>query len=153
STQKEVYALRKSAIDIFVNDELLKAEAVKRAITPQALLDVEVTSKVPTITDLQAQTFFDQNKSRINGDFAQIKPQIVDYLKQQEQEKLEKAFVDRLRAAAQVQYFIPPPVPPTYAIDLTDRPVMGSATAPVTIAVFVDYQCTTCAAFHAALLR
>ena len=152
-TQTEVYRRRKDALDMVINDNLLKVEATKRGITPQALLDAEVTSKVPTITDAAAQAFFDQNKARLKGDFAQLKTQIVQYLQEQEQQELEKAVADRLRAAAQIQYLLPPPVPPTYAIDLTDRPIMGTPTAPVTITAFVDYQCSTCAAFHDTLLR
>ncbi|MBV9241042.1 MAG: thioredoxin domain-containing protein, partial [Acidobacteria bacterium] len=153
ATQTEVYEARKEAIDLYINDVLLTAEAAKRGITEKALLDAEITNKIPAITDAVAQTFYDQNKARLNGDLSQLKPQIVSYLQDQERQKLEKSFADRLRAAAQIEYLLPHPIPPTYAIDLTDRPITGTPTAPVTIVAFTDYESKTCAEFHDTLLR
>jgi protein-disulfide isomerase len=153
NTQTQVYRIRQDAIDMVVNDRLLTAEAAKRGITAQALYQTETTAKIPQITDAAIQTFFDKNKARLNGDLAQLKPQIVQYLQEQEQQRLEKGLSDKLRAAAHIEYLLPRPIAPTYAIDLSNRPFIGPATASVTIAAFIDYECKTCAEFHDALLR
>ena len=143
SVQEEVYNLRKRALDLKINDILLEAEAQKRKVTTGALLDAEV--KPAAVTDADAQKFYDENKERINGDFAQVKPQIVEYLQQQARQKANTDFANRLRAAAAIQTFLAEPVPPTYDIATDDQPAKGAATAPVTLVEFTDYQCPSCA--------
>jgi protein-disulfide isomerase len=143
SVQEQVYDLRKRALDMKVNDILLEAEAQKRKVTTGALLEAEV--KPAVVTDAEAQKFYDENKERINGDFAQLKPQIVEYLQQQARQKANSGFADRLRAAAAIQTFLTEPVPPTYDIATDDQPAKGVATAPVTLVEFTDYQCPSCA--------
>ncbi|HEX6623989.1 MAG TPA: thioredoxin domain-containing protein [Pyrinomonadaceae bacterium] len=143
SVQEQVYNLRKRDLDVKINDMLLEAEALKRKVTTGALLEAEV--KPAVVTDAEAQKFYDENKERINGDFAQVKPQIVEYLQQQARQKAESDFAKRLRAAATVQTFLTEPVPPTYDIATDDQPAKGAATAPVTLVEFTDYQCPSCA--------
>ncbi len=143
SVQEQVYSLRKRALDLKINDILLEAEAQKRKVTTGALLEAEV--KPAATTDADAQKFYDENKERINGDFAQVKPQIVQYLDEQAKGKATSAFADRLRTAATIQTFLAEPVPPTYDIATDDQPAKGLATAPVTLVEFTDYQCPSCA--------
>jgi protein-disulfide isomerase len=50
--------------------------------------------------------------------------------------------VAEARAKAQVAMYLPPV---TVDMDLTDDPVLGPADAPVTVAVFSDFQCPYCA--------
>ncbi len=145
SVQEQVYLLRKGDVDMRINDILLNQEAQKRGVTARAVLDAEVTAKAPVITEAQAQDFFNKNKERLNGDFATLKYQIIEYLQQQEQQKLESAFVGRLRNGASVQTFITPPPPPVFQIATDDQPAKGKLDAAVTVVEFTDYQCPTCA--------
>jgi protein-disulfide isomerase len=153
SVQEQVYGLRKNDVDLRINDALLSQEAQKRGVTTDALLGAEVTAKVPAVTDAQAQAFFNENKERINGDFAQLKPQIIQYLQEQEARKTETAFAARLRQAANVQTFLTAPEPPRYDISTDDQPAKGSAAAPVTVVKFTDFQCPSCAQTHTVLER
>ena len=89
--QQQVYKLRKDELDLSINDTLLTQEAAKRKITTNALLDAEVKPK--PVTDQQAQLFYDQNKERVSGDFAQTKDAIRQYLEQIEVRQAERAFV------------------------------------------------------------
>lgn len=107
--QKRVYQMRLSEVEMKINDILLEKEAQKRNMTAKALLDAETTGKAAVVTDADAQNFYNQNKERINGEFAQTKAQIIQYLKDQEQTKAQKAFADRLRAGAQIQVFLTAP--------------------------------------------
>ena len=145
SVQEQVYILRKSDVDTKINDILLTSEAQKRGVTARAVLDAEVTTKTPVITEAQAQDFYNKNKERIGGTFADVKYQIIEYLQGQEQQKLERAFVERLRNGASVQTFITPPAPPVYQISTDDQPSKGKEGASVTVVEFTDYQCPTCA--------
>jgi protein-disulfide isomerase len=153
SVQEQVYVLRKQDVDMKVNDILLNQEAQKRGVTARALLDAEVTTKVPVVTEAQAQDFYNKNKERINGDFAQIKYQIIQYLQQTEQERLTGALAERLRNAASVQTFVTPPAPPVFKVATDDQPEKGNPNASVTVVEFTDYQCPSCAAAQPALER
>jgi hypothetical protein len=108
--QKQAYDLRKGALDMAINDMLLKQEAVKRGLTDQALLASQTTAKVPVITDAQALEFYQQNAARLKADFASLKLQIIQYMQDQEQKKLEDQFVEQLRAPAKIEYFLAPPI-------------------------------------------
>jgi len=105
--QDQVYKLRKNELELTINDTLLTQEAQKRKITTTALLDTEVKPK--PVTDAQMQLFYDQNKERISGDFAQAKDAIRQYLEQNELRQAERAFVEKLRATASIQVFLAAP--------------------------------------------
>jgi protein-disulfide isomerase len=151
--QEEVYKLRRQAVELKVNDLLLNQEAQRRKLTTSALLDTEVTAKVPAVTDADAQKFYDENKARIEGDFAQLKEQIVQYLREVETRKATLALADRLRDAAQVRTFLVAPQPPVYKIATDGQPTKGVASAAVTLVEFTDFQCPSCAKAQPALER
>ncbi len=153
SVQEQVYELRKREVDLKVNDVLLSQEAQKRGVTTDALLNAEVIAKVPAVTEAQAQTFYNENKERINGEFAQVKEQIVQYLREQESRKAETAFATRLRQAAGVQTFLTAPVPPRFDISTDDQPMKGNPNAAVTVVEFTDFQCPSCAVTHPVIER
>jgi hypothetical protein len=104
AVQQRVYKLRKDELDLSINDTLLTQEAQKRKITVNALLEAEVKPK--PVTDEQTKTFFDQNKERVSGDFAQTKDAIRRYLEQIELRQAERVFVEKLRATATIQVFL-----------------------------------------------
>lgn len=149
--QEKVYKLRKDELDLSVNDTLLVQEAQKRKVTTNALLDAEVKPK--PVTEEQARAFFEQNKDRVSGDFVQTRDSIVKYLEQIEVRVAERAFVEKLRTAASIQIFLVAPESPVFSISTSDQPYLGKAEAPVTVIVFTDYQCPSCAAIHPSLER
>ncbi|HEX5886523.1 MAG TPA: hypothetical protein VFY67_18420 [Pyrinomonadaceae bacterium] len=107
AVQGRIYKLRKDELDLNINDTLLMQEAQKRKITTTALLDVEV--KPRQVTEEQARVFFEENKERVSGDFAQTKDAIVGYLQQTELRIAERAFMEKLRSAATIQVFLAAP--------------------------------------------
>jgi len=147
--QQQVYKLRRDELELSINDALLTQEAQKRKITVEALLEAEV--KPQPVTEQQMQTFYDQNKDRVSGAFAETKDAIKQYLEQNELRRAERTFVEKLRAAATIQTFLIAPESPVFAISTNDQPSLGSADAPVTIVAFTDYQCPSCAAMHPVL--
>jgi protein-disulfide isomerase len=151
--QEQLYELRRRDLEMKINDLLLTQEAQKRQVTARAVLDAEVSSKTTAVTEAEAQRFFDQNKDRINGGFAQVKYQIIQYLEEQQREKLAGELAARLRQSAGVQFFLAAPAPPTYEISVDDQPTKGAQTAPVTVVEFTDFQCPSCAAAHPVLDR
>ena len=149
--QERVYKLRKDELDLSINDTLLVQEAQKRKITTNTLLDAEI--KPRAVTEDEARAFYEHNKDRVSGDFAQTKESIIRYLQQIEVRRAERAFLDNLRAAASIQTFLVAPEPPVFSITTTDQPSLGNLSAPVTIVEFTDYQCPSCAETQPTLER
>lgn len=151
NVQEQVYALRQQDLELKINDTLLSQEAQKKGVTTRALLDTEVSAKVPRVTDAQAQAFFDENKDRISGDFAQTKAQIIQYLQEQKEQEATIAYAGQLRKAATVQVNLTAPESPAFSIATDDQPVKGTANALVTIVEFTDFECPSCARQHPVL--
>ena len=145
NVQEEVYALRKQDLELKINDTLLTQEAQKRQVTTRALLDAEVTPKVPQVTEAQAQAFYNENKDRISGDFAQTKPMIIQYMQEAKEREATRAFADQLRRASKVEINLSAPESPVFQISTDDQPSKGNPQARVTIIEFTDYQCPSCA--------
>jgi protein-disulfide isomerase len=145
SVQEQVYALRKQDLELKVNDTLLTQAAQKKGITTRALLEAEVSAKLPPVTDAQAQKFFDENKDRISGEFAQLKPQIIQYMQENKEREATVAFAEQLRRASTFQINLTAPESPEFAIATDDQPLKGNPNASVTIVEFTDFECPSCA--------
>jgi protein-disulfide isomerase len=153
NVQERAYQLRKNQLEVRINDTLLEQEAQKRKITTKALLEAEIDAKAKPVTEAEARTFYDQNKERINGEFAQVKDQIVQYLQETQRRELQTAFAEQLRKAATLEVNLRAPVSPVLKIATDDQPSKGSATAPVTLVEFTDFQCPSCAQAQPVLER
>ena len=153
NVQEQVYSLRKQDLDLKINDTLLTQEAQKRQMTTRALLELEVSAKVPRVTEAQAQEFYTQNKDRISGEFAQTKDQIVQYIQENKEQEATRAFADQLRRASTVQVNLTAPESPVFDISTDDQPSKGNANASVTIVEFTDFQCPSCAQHHPVIER
>jgi protein-disulfide isomerase len=148
NVQEQVYALRKQDLELKINDTLLTQEAQKKGITTRALLETEVSAKVPRVTDAEAQTFYNENKERISGDFAQTKAQIIQYMQEQKEQEATLAFAGQLRRASKIETNLTAPESPAFAIATDDQPVKGTANALVTVVAFTDFECPSCARQH-----
>jgi protein-disulfide isomerase len=153
NVQEQVYVLRKQDIELKVNDTLLAQEAQKRGVTTRALLDAEVNAKMPAVTEAQAQAFYDQNKDRISGEFAQLKAQIIGYIREEKEDEATIAYAQQLRRAAKVEINLTAPESPAFSIATDDQPTKGTANAVVTIVEFTDFECPSCARQHPVVER
>ena len=153
NVQEEVYALRKQDLELKINDTLLSQEAQKKGITTRALLEAEVNAKLARVTEAQAQTFYNENKDRISGDFAQTKTQIIQYLEEGKEREATLAYADQLRRASKIEVNLTAPESPAFSIATDDQPVKGNPKAVVTIVEFTDFECPSCAKQHPVLER
>lgn len=149
--RREIYEAEARAIDMRVNQLLLEAEAKKRNLTAENVFKAEVADKVREPTEAEVAKFYADNKGRIQGDLASLRADIANLLKNQQLNRLEGEFAQRLRAAAALQIYLPEPEPPVQSISTDDDPSRGEKNAPVTVVVFTDFQCPSCAATHPVL--
>lgn len=143
--QEEMYKLWQNELTLRINDTLLQQEAQKQKLTPTALLNAAIKAQAAPVTEADAQHFYEQNKERVSGEFAQVKDQIRQYLQQREERKVEEALAAKLRQAATVQVFLTAPATPALTIATDDQPMKGKAEATITIVEFTDFQCPSCA--------
>ena len=146
--QLAAYDLQMNALDQTITTILLLAEANKRNVGPETIVRSEVSDKVKPATDAEVNKFYEDNKSKMNGDLNSVRVQVANYLESQETRRLERALGERLRKGADIRYLVTEPQPPLQMISVDDDPFRGPATAPVTIVEFTDFQCPSCAAMH-----
>jgi protein-disulfide isomerase len=115
--QREVLDARKRELDLQIDSILLEAEAKKRQVLPSQVLKDEIVAKVQEPTEAEAQTFYDQNKARIQTEFKDAKDDILKYLRYQRQQELARKLAARLRAASQVKVVAKPSSPPASDAD------------------------------------
>ncbi len=71
----------------------------------------------------------------------------------EEREELESVFRRKLFTKYNAQFFLKEPAPLVLQISADDDPSKGVATAPVTVVMFSDFQCSACSAAHPVLQR
>jgi protein-disulfide isomerase len=143
-----IYAARRDTLDRRVNDLLIVAEANKRKVGPEEIVRTEVTDKLTPPTDAEISKLYEENKANIKAELAVARPTLVNYLQQQQQEKLERALAERLRAGAKVQVFLKEPDPPFLNVGIAGGAIRGDANAAVTVIEFTDFQCSACGAMY-----
>jgi protein-disulfide isomerase len=134
------YEARRAATDEVIARLLVEREAKRRGVTVDQLLDAEVVSKVPRISDAEIKEFYEKNRGRIQGALEDVAPQIERYLKQQHASLESNRLITQLRLGSKIAYMISPPKVDVAAIG----PAKGSPTAPVTIVEFSDFECFFC---------
>ncbi len=148
NTANLAYAARKQVLDRRINDLLIVAESNKRKVGPEEIVRVEITDKIKTPTEAEVSRFYEENKANIKTDLAGARTSIVNYLQQQQQEKLEVALAEKLRAGAKLQILLKEPNPPLLNVNIANGGSRGDPNAAVTIIEFTDFQCSACGGMY-----
>lgn len=145
---RQAYEFTKHQAEQMVHNLLLLDEARRRQIGPEEIIRSEVSDKVRQPSEAEVKKFYEENKSRINGDLNSLRNQIAQYLQDRERDRLEQELSARLRKNANIRWLITEPPQPVQNISVDNDPARGPANAPVTIVEFTDFQCPACAAMH-----
>ncbi len=141
--QRFKYEERREALDQLVATELFEQEAARRGLTVAQLTQQEVDAKAKAPDEGTARQFYEQNRAKIAPrTFEQVRSQIDALLLQQAQGARREAFRAELAQRSQAQVLmeaprVEVPIP-------ASAPVLGPATAAVTMVEFSDYQCPYC---------
>lgn len=140
--ENEKYEAMKDGLDELIAEELTKQEAKAKNVTPEALIKTEVADKVTAPTEDEIKKVYEENKEALqNAPLDSVKSKIVDYLKSQRGAERQQAFVEELKKKYPTKTSLKAP---TIEVSTGGRPVLGPATAPVTIIEFSDYECPFC---------
>ena len=139
--ESQIYAIKQEGLKRLIDKKLIEAQAKAKGMSSDELLGKEVTSKIGTITEEDTKKFYDENKSRIQGDYNQLKDRIKVFLQERKQRQAREAFVAALRKSTQVTVLLEPP---RLEVPVNDSPARGAEDAPITIIEFSDYECPFC---------
>ena len=145
---RRIYDTQMQVLDRRINDTLIIDEAKKKNIGAEVIVRTEVTDKLKAPTDAEITKFYEENKSRINGDLASTRNMISEYLQQQQQQKLEADLATRLRAGAKVQILLQEPAAPVFNVAVGKGYGRGDINSAVKIVEFTDFQCSACGGMY-----
>src|SRR5205823_1816368 len=123
---QQLYKVEQDKLDELITATLLTAEAKKRAISVDSLLDQEINSKVPAIGDEEITAFYETNKARLPIELSKVHDQIRDYLKNQKTAAQKALYLKTLRANAKVVKYLKPPPVYRAEVPFTGAPIRGA---------------------------
>ncbi|MBI4639711.1 MAG: thioredoxin domain-containing protein [Candidatus Tectomicrobia bacterium] len=145
--EMQIYELKQSVIQEIIATHLLRDEAERRIMTVDQLLEAEVKSKLLPVKEEETKNFFEQNRARIRGEYAQVKDQIIKYLENQRYQQARVTYLDQLKKTTTVQILLERPEEPRYEIAMVDDAYIRGEKgkdSPILIIEFSDFQCPFC---------
>ena len=135
------YQMKKQALDNLIDQRLLEAEAKRKGIAADKLLEQEVDAKVAEPTDAELNAYYLAQKTELNRPFNEVKAQIEPSLRQAGVQQARQAFYAHLREQAKVVVLLSPP---RIEVGFDPTRVRGNPKAKVMIVEFSDFQCPYC---------
>jgi protein-disulfide isomerase len=138
-----LYEARRAALDEIVALRLMEDAAKAQGIDRSALVEKEITSKIPAVTESDVAAWYQANQARVQGaPLDQVRQPIRAFLTQDRMQTLREQYVDALKAKTTVHVMLDPP---RQKVAMTsESPVRGPAGAPIEIVEFSDFQCPFC---------
>jgi protein-disulfide isomerase len=133
------------SLNRLVEEKLLKAEAAKRGIKEEELVEKEILKFVQEPTKEQIDAFYEENKENIRKPKEQVTDRIRQYLKNQQQSDVRGEFLKKLEKEHKVSRTFNPI---RYEVNAPGRPSRGPAKAPIVLVLFSDFQCPYCRDFN-----
>ena len=141
--RQEEHEIRSQVLEELIAERLVAAEAQKRGQSAEALLQQEVDAKVEAPAPAYVEQIYEQNKQRFGtAPRSDALVRIREVLSGRAVSERRAAFEKELRAKAKVAIRLE--VPRASVAIPAGAPAAGSASAPVTIVEFTDYQCPYC---------
>ena len=143
ATQK-LYDGRRNALEEIIA-EMLVAEAAKgRSMSPDAYVEAEISKRAKPVTDADVVAFYQSNINQMQGrTLDAMGPAINRYLQEQAEAAARQSLIAELKKGGPALRIVMDA--PRYDITVAAAdPALGSASAPVTIVEFSDFQCPFC---------
>ena len=122
-----------NAVESQVRDTLLSAEAEKRGLSKEELIEAEVGAKLAEVPAAEVDAFYEARKQQIRAPKQQVEEQIRRFLS-------FEGYIGALKSAAEIEILTEPFRVAVAAVG----PSKGPENAPVTIVEFSDFECPFC---------
>jgi len=141
---QQLYETRRRALDVVIGDRLIEREAESRQLTRDQLLDMELPSRIPPVTDEDISLIYERNKDRFDGrSEEEMRPDLRAMIEAQMPLQALHAYMNELRAGADdIVVLLDPPRQDVQV--LPDDAVSGPANALIEIVEFSDFDCPYC---------
>lgn len=141
------YQVKKQALDNLIDEKVLQAEAKKKGVSTDKLLEQEVDAKVVDPTEAEVYAFFLGQRNQ-QARFDDMKAQLKTSLKKAKIQQARRDFYLQLWKQSQVAVLLQGP-----KVDVSYDParVRGNPKASVMIVEFADFQCPYCQAVEKTL--
>ncbi len=146
--REQEYQIKKRALDTLITQRTVEAEAKKRGLTTDKLLEQEVDAKVAEPTDVELNAVYAVQKEQLNRPFEEVKAQLQQTLKRAKIQQARQEYSLRLREQAKVSILLSPP---RTEVGFDPARVRGNPKAKVMIVEFSDFQCPYCQAVEGTL--
>jgi len=148
-----IYEGRKAALESIIADSLVAEAAKKAGMSADGYLEAEIAKRVKPVTDAEVAAFYKENINQMQGrTLEQIAPTITRYLTDQVRAQARTAAISDLRKAGPA-IRVSLDVPRLTLAVSPSNPSVGSASAPITLIEFSDYQCPYCGRVEPTLKR
>jgi len=139
--KNQEYEIKSQTLQDLVQQKLLEAEAKRKGIATDELLQQVVDSTIPEPSDSETEAYYQALKDQQDRPFAEIKDQLRLALKQARIRQARQEYLQRLSKESNVSILLSPP-----KIEMSYDPahVRGDPKAPVTIVEFSDFECPFC---------
>lgn len=145
---KQVFQMRKRALEGLIIEDLVKAAAEKKGQTEQQWFKEMVEDKVGTPTQQEIEAAFNQNAARMPGaKLEDFKDRISSYLTETKKQEMTRQLLDSMKKEANVEISLAEPPLKRKQVEVKG-PSRGPETAKVTIVEFSDFQCPFCSKAH-----
>jgi protein-disulfide isomerase len=133
-----------NALNQMVRERVIDAEAKKQGKTVADLVLAEAGGSFEP-TDVEINAWYAQNQARLQGRTVdQLRQQIADLLRKQNQQRAEQALEGRLNKERRVALMFEPF---RMTFDNSGSPMLGKPGAKVSVVEFSDFQCPFCRQF------
>jgi protein-disulfide isomerase len=137
-----LYDARRAVLDDLIGARLMEQAARAQGIERSALVEKEITSKIPAVTEAEIAAWYQANQARVQGaTLDQVRQPIKNFLTQQRTEDVRERYLDTLKAKTPVRITLEPP---RQTVSAAGSPAKGAAGAPIEMIEFSDFQCPYC---------
>jgi protein-disulfide isomerase len=137
-----LYDARRATLDELIASRLIDDAAKTQGLERSALIEKEITAKVPNVTDAEIASWYQANQGRVQGaPLDQVRQPIKSYLTQQRMQDVREQYLETLKKKTTVRVMLDPP---RQTVAAANGPSKGSASAPIEIIEFSDFQCPFC---------
>jgi protein-disulfide isomerase len=137
-----------NALEQVLRERILESEARRQNQSVAQLVAAEAGGTLDP-SDIEVQAWYQDNPQRVGGrPLDDVRPQIVNLLRDEKSQAATQALEQRLRQEQQVTIHYEPF---RFQLNNDGSPYLGGSNAPVTLVEFSDFECPFCARFAGTL--
>jgi protein-disulfide isomerase len=138
--RQQIFDLTEQSLNQTIDGKLLDLEAESRGLERDSLITSVVETDLPTPSEAQIDSVYQEAAARINAPRDSVAPQIEAFLLNQTRRARYDSLLSALRGEYKVVSYLDPPRFEVAAVG----PAKGPESAPITIVEFSDFECPFC---------